>query len=354
MILYIYLLTYLGEAGKTLWSSFIASQAIGLAELLVLFPSCTPKLSVLYHYPKFEVLNPMMPRYYSIACSPAVNSRKISIAFSVLQYSCGVSIASDNRINEIKRSGLCTSYLESTLKPYLENSDSNLESLRLRIFLKPTIHFHLPGGVAHPLILIGPGTGVAPFIGFLEHRLDAANSRTRGGDDICTGVWRGCFELEAKDLPGEGTLVEQYIHSVAPGPITLFFGCRDDNDFLYKNILYKRLEQGVLSNLEVSMSRISSSKNYVQHRIVEKSEEIASLILNDGAYIYVCGDGNRMAKDVHNALKQVISKYSISLNNATGNNGGNMSHFGEMDEAGAEEYLNDLKVRRRYVLDIWS
>ena len=115
------------------------------------------------------------------------------------------------------------------LSPWLGADEPTLNGQKderyLRVFHKPTISFRLPGSVSHPLILVGPGTGVAPFVGFLKHREHLeCERRQRAGQQMCTGMWRGGFELDECDLPCEGNVVETFINSIAPGPVRLYFG----------------------------------------------------------------------------------------------------------------------------------
>ena len=148
-----------GDVGKKLWANFIESQSLGTAELLAMFPSCCPPLHVLASF-----LSPLVPRPYSVASSPLAHPYSVVIAFSVVRYSCGLSMnvkkRTDNKFDIsnfcIRRSGLCTSYLEEVLQPFLLADDSNPgQSVALRILWKPSISFRLPGNVASPLILIG-------------------------------------------------------------------------------------------------------------------------------------------------------------------------------------------------------
>lgn len=326
-----------GETGKVLWEQFIEKQRMGVAEVLALFPSCTPKLHQL-----LACLTCLPPRYYSISSSPLTSQNRVTVAFSVVRYTCKAD-SRPERIApvDIKRSGLCTTYLESLLRPLLCAKQSTLQfqetDLKIRVFHKVSLNFHLPGSVAPPLILIGPGTGVAPFMGFLEHRTQLAVERRRSSsEDCCTGMWRGGFELEESDLPAEGSCVQQFIDAVEPGPVYLFFGCRNEHDYLYRSELQEHLCTRVLTELEVAMSRVGPEKVYVTHKLRDRASEIARLVLEDQAHIYICGDGNSMAKDVYCTIKAILSK-----------------HAGLTDEE-TETMLQDMKLRRRYVLDIWS
>ncbi len=151
------------------------------------------------------------------------------------------------------------------------------------------------------------------------------------------GMWRGGFELEEEDLPAECKGgVEEYIRSVEPGPVHLFFGCRNEHDFLFKRELQDYLCTRTLTELDVAMSRVGPEKVYVTHKLRARAGEIARLILEDSAHVYICGDGNQMAKDVYCTIKAILSSYT-----------------GLTDEE-TETMIQDMKLRRRYILDIWS
>eukprot|EP00607_Mallomonas_marina_P011003 CAMPEP_0182424024 /NCGR_PEP_ID=MMETSP1167-20130531/10146_1 /TAXON_ID=2988 /ORGANISM="Mallomonas Sp, Strain CCMP3275" /LENGTH=742 /DNA_ID=CAMNT_0024603497 /DNA_START=58 /DNA_END=2283 /DNA_ORIENTATION=- len=326
--------------GPLLWKSFIETQCLGVAELLSLFPSCTPSLQVLT-----SVLRPLPPRYYSIACSPLQQPGVVSVAFSLVRFSCRVSPpeGAQKECPPVLRSGLCTSYLEDKLAPWLDPKQTHRSQnqVSLRIFMKPTVYFRMPGSVEPPLILIGPGTGVAPFIGFLAHRasVQQSMSRSRSRDDCTEGLWRGGYELQAEDLPCEvahqGLGKFQCSQIQCKGDVWLFFGCRGEDDYLYKEEMQSRLKDGSLTVLETALSRQTQEKLYVTHRIIARGDELANLILNKGGYIYICGDGNKMAKDVDIALLNVLQEH------------------GKLSQKEAEHCLQEMKIRRRYVLDIW-
>ena len=324
--------------GKLLWQHYIEEQRMGVAELLYHFPSCKPSLNTLA-----AVLNPASPRYYSIASSPLLNETSVVVAFSLVRYTCGMIARDSNAIvSKIDRKGICTSYLEDILQYWLgattaaEQKLASSPDVYIPMFHKPaTLGFQLPGSVDVPLILIGPGTGVAPFIGFLDHRSQLERSRVGMTNTACTGCWRGGFEIE--DAKGEDTKLEDFMKRVDPGPIMLFFGCRNEDDYLYREVLEKRKEEGTLTSLDVAFSRKGSEKIYVTHKIRERGSEVNKSLMEDGGYLYICGDGNNMAKDVQKCLVQVL-----------------VDHNEGMTIEKSEEIIADLKLRRRLVLDIWS
>jgi len=322
--------------GKELWKQFVEEQGLGFGELVLLFPSCVlPLGAVIAHS------GPAVPRYYSVASSPLVHCQHISIALSIVHRKSNMACKPDQ---VIRRAGLCTSYIEWASRQYLYSGLAGIDPAvpagatppELRIFHKSNTNFHLPGSVAPPLILIGPGTGVAPFVGFLHHRTAIECKRLLSCDDACEGVWRGGFEIEEELLAGESSNVHQFISETLPGPIHLFFGCRNEDDYLYKNDLQGHLTTGALTTLEVAMSRTQDDKIYVTHLLKQRGAEMARLLVNEGAYVYVCGDGNHMAKDVNTALLQILQE-----------------HAG-MSEACAIEKIANLKLKRRYLQDIWS
>jgi sulfite reductase alpha subunit-like flavoprotein len=237
-----------GPVGNSLWSSFIESQALGIGEIFELFPSCCPSLSGL-----MSCTSPMPPRAYSVCSSQLKHPHSAKIALSIVKYCCGVGYSKDSTALDvehcIKRRGLCTSYIEKTLinANYLLPHDaerkqniSPIQSVEFRIIHRPSVSFHLPSCISHPVIMIGPGTGVAPFIGFLEHRAAQELQRRRDAEDTSTGVWRGGFELDgSSDLACEGNHIDSYLTSVHPaGPMWLFFGCRNENDWIFKVAYY--------------------------------------------------------------------------------------------------------------------
>lgn len=464
-----------GETGKRLWLEFVEKQCLGIAEFLLrVVPSCKPPLAVL-----LSCCNTMRPRYYSICSSPLVHPHSVSIAFSLERF-CG-TFGSDSNSSSIdgsntsasncdnqpslpvNRSGLCTQYLYELCQPWLltrpvttsqsantalddqsislhsqmttintvpNNLSSNSNddrNVRVKIFHKPTLNFRLPGNIGLPLILIGPGTGVAPFMGFLQHRQMQSKSHysknrsgvpnvaalpasarvsvadtTRKSVNVSCGVWRGNVEFEDSGelaLPAESGTVGTFIETIPPGPIHLFFGCRGPQDYLFEFSLNDFLSQGVLTSLEVAMSRFSKSSDsisdrfdnasagsggkigeYVTDRLRCRGKELVHLICHKNACVYICGDGNRMAKDVHQLFVELLQLYgtSATVNAHTTNVStglGNSNHLNDGESATlaaaaadssseeattgmsaevAEHFIKEMKLRKRYLLDIWS
>lgn len=303
------------EVGKQLWKHFLEDQGIGLAELLALFPSCSPPVAVL-----LNAANALVPRSYSICSSPLQSPSIISIVYCVTKY-----LASN-----VARSGLCTTYLTQLVAPLLDSTTPPSSLPTVRLVFKPTQFFHLPASLSPPLILIGAGTGVSPLMGFLAHRSELV--RDRPGEETC-GMWRG-YEIDAKDdLPTEPTrLGECCCHT--PGETYLFFGCRDHQDWIFKNEMSKHLEKGVLKRLEVALSRTSEEKEYVTHKMLQRGKELAKHIMENNAYVFVCG-GVNMAKSVTSTLEQILREHE------------------NLSDSDAQDLLNNMKSRRRFVLDIW-
>ncbi len=221
-----------------------------------------------------SLLRPLGRRTYSIASSSAATPDEAHLLVAVVE----------SRNLHGTRLGAASNFL-AAMTPGSE--------LTLHLEVNPT--FHLPADDATPLIMIGPGTGVAPFRAFVAERA------ARG----------------------------------AQGRHWLFFGERTHReDFLYQTEWQKALAQGHLHRLDVAFSRDQAHKDYVQHRIVENARDCYAW-LEEGAALYVCGDAKRMAKDVHAALLEAIRLGSGS------------------DEDGAREYLQNLQRNGRYRRDVY-
>jgi sulfite reductase (NADPH) flavoprotein alpha-component len=190
----------------------------------------------------------MSPRLYSISSSPRAHSAEVHLTVSAVRY---------EHLGR-RRKGVASTYL----------ADRVSESERVKVFVQPSAGFKLPADANAPVIMVGPGTGIAPFRAFLQER------QTTG----------------------------------APGKNWLFFGDqRRATDFLYEGQLTAWQKSGHLSRLDLAFSRDQAQKIYVQHRMLENSAELFDWLEN-GAIFYVCGDASRMAKDVDTALHQIVEK----------------------------------------------
>ncbi|MDJ0758738.1 MAG: assimilatory sulfite reductase (NADPH) flavoprotein subunit [Woeseiaceae bacterium] len=173
--------------------------------------------------------------------------------------------------------------------------DRVTEGDQVAVYLVPNSRFRLPQDPAARTIMIGPGTGVAPFRAFVEERAESG----------------------------------------ASGENWLFFGARNfSSDFLYQLEWHRHLKQGNLQRMDVAFSRDQASKIYVQDRIRDKGSEVSRWI-DEGAHVYVCGDAKRMAADVHDALRDVLVKH------------------GGLDEEQAEARLKELRRSGRYQKDVY-
>lgn len=221
------------------------------------------------------LLRKLTPRLYSIASSIAAHPEEVHLTIGAVRY-----IAHGR-----ERKGVCSVLVAERLQ----------EGDTLPVYIQPNKHFHLPESQDIDIIMVGPGTGIAPFRSFIEER--AVNAAT--------------------------------------GRSWLFFGDqRSASDFLYQNELEKYQKDGVLTRLETAFSRDTAQKVYVQHKMLESSKELFEWLQN-GAYFYVCGDKQNMAKDVHNTLIDVIEKE------------------GTMTREAAEAYLNDMQEQGRYQRDVY-
>jgi len=267
------------------------------------------------------LLPPQAPRYYSVSSSPLSTAADleptVTIAFSVVDY----TTPSGKR-----KGGVATRYLEALASTVITGGGSCSE--KLAIFPKPTTEFRLPPTLSTPLVLIGPGTGIAPFIGFLQHRLAQFRQKSRSSTNMLEGTWRGSFEIEDQaDQPNK----------LSSPPIHVYFGCRHANhDYLYKEELEELYqEKQLISQLNVAISRPTtegSKKQYVQDLLSDKTMD---LIVHQDASVYICGDGNHMAKDVQAKLVELLAKAKSGVDDPEG-------------------YLRKMKEQQRFVMDIWS
>lgn len=221
------------------------------------------------------LLRKLQPRLYSISSSPLAHPDEVHLTVGVVKY----------KSNDRHKAGLCSVFLSDRI-----DADENAQ-----VFIEKNENFRLPKDPKTPIIMIGAGTGVAPYRAFVEHRAETEGS----------------------------------------GKSWLFFGNRfSESEFLYQLEWQKYLKDGVLTHLDVAFSRDSEEKVYVQDRILAKSKEIYEW-LKEGAHIYICGDMKQMATAVHKALQEVVVKE------------------GKVSEEDAEFYLTDLQRNRRYQTDVY-
>lgn len=221
------------------------------------------------------LLPKLTPRLYSISSSPAAHAGQIHATVAVVRFTA------HNR----DRGGVCSTFF----------ADRTSIADRLPIYIQPNKKFKLPSNPDAPMIMIGPGTGVAPFRGFLHERRALGHK----------------------------------------GKNWLFFGERSaSTDYLYRDELELMCADGHLTRLDTAFSRDSTRKIYVQDRMIEQASQFWSW-LQEGASIYVCGDASRMAKDVHSALSQIVREQAA------------------MSAEAAEEYVGALKEEHRYHRDVY-
>ncbi|WP_063535000.1 bifunctional nitrate reductase/sulfite reductase flavoprotein subunit alpha [Burkholderia sp. MSMB1589WGS] len=220
------------------------------------------------------MLKRLQPRLYSIASSPNAHRGEIHLTVSAVRYGNG----------RRQRKGVASTFLAD-----------RAADAPVPVFVQKSAHFRPPAGGDVPIVMVGPGTGIAPFRGFLHER------RARG----------------------------------AKGRNWLFFGEQHaDTDFYYRDELAQMRADGFLTRLDVAFSRDQTEKIYVQDRMVEQGAALWAW-LEEGAHFYVCGDASRMAKDVDAALKTIVAR-----------------HGGMTDEQAAD-YVARLAKDKRYARDVY-
>ncbi|KAI1725259.1 FAD binding domain-containing protein [Ditylenchus destructor] len=266
------LLSTASEEGLKEYSAFIQKERRNIVDVLSHFTTCKPPLDLL-----LEMLPRLQARYYSISSSSKIDNSRVAVTALVLRYN----------ISGRQIKGVCTNYL----------CDKNVGDTCPIFIRKSTVR--LPHRLTTPVIMIGPGTGLAPFRGFLQERL--------------------FHKKQGKEL----------------GPMVLYFGCRHpDHDFIYEDEL-KDYEKEIGLELHVAFSRQQSEKVYVQNKLWDNRHNTWDLI-QKGANIYVCGDARNMARDVQNTFLRMFRE------------------VGELDENGAQKLMKDLERQRRYQADVWS
>jgi sulfite reductase (NADPH) flavoprotein alpha-component len=240
-------------------------------------------LDLLLQFPSMEfsaaeflrLLKPLQHRAYSISSSGKQHPDSVHLTVASVRYDA----------HGRQHKGVCSTFL----------ADLVGEATDVRIFFTPNNNFRVPNDDNLPMVMVGPGTGIAPFRAFLQER-------------------------EFRKAPGKNWL---------------FFGDRNaSTDFIYREEIEAMQASGLLTKLDLAFSRDQAEKIYVQDRMLENGAELFAW-LEQGGYFFVCGDAYRMAKDVDQALLDVIRIH------------------GNMSATEAAEYVNQLKKDKRYVRDVY-
>ena len=220
-----------------------------------------------------EVLVRLTPRNYSISSSPLVSPREVQLTVSVVRY---------RGADGGQRGGVCSTFLAD-------------RAAAAPVFLQRSPHFRPPEDGATPMIMVGPGTGIAPFRGFLQERRALGHA----------------------------------------GRNWLFFGDQHRSEnFYYRDDLEDMVRDGFLNRLDLAFSRDQADRVYVQHKMLDYGADVWRW-LDDGGHFYVCGDASRMAKDVDAALTAIIRRH------------------GSMSDEDAHDYKRELVAAKRYVRDVY-
>lgn len=265
--------------GKELYNQWIIQDNRNIVHILEDLKSCKPALDHLC-----ELLPRLQARYYSISSSPKVYPTTVHITAVLVQYETPTG-----RTNK----GVATSWLA------IKQPSVGGLSVTAPIYIRRS-QFRLPTRSQTPLIMIGPGTGLAPFRGFIQER---------------------------NQLKEEGKVV---------GDAILYFGCRRKaEDFIYEEELNEYVRKGVLT-MHVAFSRDQAQKVYVTHLLQKNMDEIWKVIGENNGHLYVCGDARNMARDVHDIVLKVVQEK------------------GSMTESAAQDYVKKMEAQKRYSADVWS
>uniref|UniRef100_A0A8C8RX08 Methionine synthase reductase n=1 Tax=Pelusios castaneus TaxID=367368 RepID=A0A8C8RX08_9SAUR len=292
------------KQGASDYNRFIRDSNICLLDLLHAFPTCRPPLNLLIeHLPKLQA------RSYSASSSNLFQPGKLQFVFNVVEFPPSPS-------RPISRKGVCTGWLAELVASMLQSHKSSLHTkegksltVKVSIYARPVNTFHLPSDPSVPFMMVGPGTGISPFIGFLQHRQKLQEEHTD---------WKF-------------------------GETWLFFGCRhQDRDYLFRDELRSFVENGTLTHLKVCFSRDpppateKAPAKYVQDNIRLCAKEVARVLLKERGCFYVCGDARHMAKDVNDTLVDILS---IDAG---------------VDKLEAMKILATLRQEKRYLQDVWT
>ncbi|VEN47886.1 unnamed protein product [Callosobruchus maculatus] len=265
--------------GKALYHKWVIEDNRNIVHILEDVPSCKPALDHLC-----ELMPRLQPRYYSISSSPKIHPTSIHVTAVLVEYTTPTG-----RLNK----GVATTYLRDK-KPQPES-----ENPVVPIFVRKS-QFRLPTKHQTPIIMIGPGTGLAPFRGFIQERDHAKNEGKEVGETI------------------------------------LYFGCRKrSEDFIYEEELVEYEKKGLLK-MYCAFSRDQPQKVYVSHLLEQQADEVWRLIGEHSAHLYICGDAKTMATDVRNVILKIFQEK------------------GKMTEPEAQAYLKKMETQKRFSADVWS
>lgn len=257
------------------YTSYIKDEQRTVSCLLDEFPAIKLPFD---HF--IEAVPRLAPRYYSISSSLKEHPGRVHVTSVVVEFETTA---------KRQHKGVCSNWLAAQVP--------RGEHISVPVFIEKA-NFKLPKDPKVPIIMVGPGTGLAPFRGFIQERKHQAN---------------------------KGPI----------GETMLFFGCRSSrHDYIYQEELKEAQEKGWVSHLSVAFSREGKEKEYVQHKMEAMGEQIYEL-LQKGAYFYICGDARAMAKDVRQTLKNILQKY------------------GNKTEDEAESWLVNLQKEGKYLSDTW-
>ncbi|XP_064643389.1 methionine synthase reductase-like [Lineus longissimus] len=306
------------KQGAADYTSYIREPNLGIIDILAVFESCHPPVEgLLEHLPRLQ------PRPYSASSSPLSQPNRLRFVFNTVEIPAG-----DGR--GFSRPGVCTGWLSSLANSPVESPlgeaslEEDIENLKITenrpkipVFLRTSQHFHLPEDPSLPVIMIGPGTGVAPFIGFLSHRQE-----------------------------------EVAVRGTQFGKMWLFYGCRHkERDYLYEKEIKGFKDERLLTELSVCFSRDPieapqgnvgteeapkdrTTPKYVQDNIRLHAEDVLRWICDEDAVVYVCGDAKNMARNVNETFAELLTKLR-GIEDAKG-------------------YLMKMRLKKHYHEDIWT
>lgn len=272
--------------GREKYNEWVVKSYRNIVQVINDLPTFRPPADLL-----IELLPRLQPRYYSISSSNLVNPSSVSITAVVVEYKSPA---------DYLNKGVATNFLRKNTLHVKEGQQPN----KIPICFVQS-QFRLPpvnNNKLDPIIMIGPGTGLAPFRGFLQ---EIQHLRQKN-------------QLETSD-------------------VILYYGCRHKNeDYLYPDELAKFKEDGTLTQLRVAFSRDQAEKVYVTHLLEQNRDETWDIIGNRNGYVYICGEARSMAKNVLQIFKNIIMEKL------------------KTDEKGADAYLKRMEHDKRYKADVWS